>query len=275
MNQESVNASFWRRGDRVDVYAERTLAPVEVILLCRYHERFSGRVVEVGCGAGRLLGYLVELGGEVHGIDLSVEMVEFCRRAYPSADVRVGDVRELSAVAGRDFDMILAAGNLIDVFDHPGRVEVIAALRDCLAPDGLLVFSSHNLAHLRAGGQDRHSGDSSPASHLVRVALSKSPLELASAPRRLTSMIRNRRRLRPLERSERGYAIVNDPTFDYALVHYYVDRDFQEQQLREAGLELVECLDPDGRQVPSGGTGAGPWLHYVSRRRTDAAAAAP
>jgi hypothetical protein len=101
------------------------------------------------------------------------------------------------------------------------------------------------------------------------ILLHHTLLELISAAVRLPERLRNRRRLAPLQSSGPGHRIVNDETFDYGLLHYYVQRDAQEQQLREAGLELIECLDPDGRAVPAGVAGEGPWLHYVVRRAGD------
>ena len=268
MDQVTANERLWRKGAYVDVYANRSLAPVEVVILVRYREALSRRVVEVGCGAGRVLGYLVDLGGEVHGIDLSPDMVAYCHRAYPAANVRVGDVAALGeAVPGR-FDAIVAANNLLDVFDDARRRTVLAQLGRLLAPDGVLIFSSHNLAERRRGTPDTR-GARSALGRAAAILLGHSVLELISAARRLPARIRNRRRLAPLQRTTDEYAIVNDDTFDYGLLHYYVQRDAQERQLREAGLELIECLDPDGRPVPSGSEGAGPWLHYIARRTRD------
>ena len=86
---------------------------------------------------------------------------------------------------------------------------------------------------------------------------------IRSLPRRL----RNRRRLRRLQRDEEGYAIVNDEAHDFSVLHYYISRDAQGRQFMEQGFELMECLDLDGRQVRVGVTAARcPELHYVARR---------
>src|SRR5579875_2423465 len=95
------NVERWRALRQVERFAHRRLAPVEVVILARYREALSGRVLELGCGAGRIIGYLLALGGEVHGIDISPRMVERCRRAYPGANVREGDLRALERAGGR------------------------------------------------------------------------------------------------------------------------------------------------------------------------------
>ena len=43
---------------------------------------------------------------------------------------------------------MLALDNVLDVFDDAERRRVLADLRALLAPDGLLIFSSHNLAYV-------------------------------------------------------------------------------------------------------------------------------
>ena len=271
MDQVSVNNERWRGADYVGVYANRTLAPVEVVILLRYRDALAGRVIEVGCGAGRVLGYLADLSADAHGIDLSPAMVDYCHRAYPGADVRVGDVLELSSTFEQPFDAIVAANNLIDVFDEERRAAVLTELHSSLAPGGLLIFSSHNLASLSHGAdavspRGRWAGIAALGDRLAH----KSPAEIAAAVGRLPAAARNRRRLAGLQRATADYAIVNDDTFGYALLHFYIRRDAQERQLAAAGFDLVECLDPDGRPVPQGHDGAGPWLHYVARRRPSA-----
>jgi SAM-dependent methyltransferase len=92
-------------------------------------------VLDVGCGAGGMLGPLARYG-QVTGIDTSPELVEFCRsRGFER--VRVGSVYELPAESG--------AVDLITLFD---TIEHVAddgrGLRECrraLAQDGVLFIS--------------------------------------------------------------------------------------------------------------------------------------
>ncbi len=267
--QVRVNAELWEAGEHVDVYASRSLAPVEVLILVRYREALSGRVIEVGCGAGRVLGYLAQIGREVYGVDLSPAMVDYCRRVYPQADVRTGDVGDVGALAEvvpGPFDVIFAANNLLDVFDDAQRQRVLADFRGLLTPDGLLIFSSHNLSELDRGAASSDAGAGRRrAGALLSKLMQKPPADVARAAARMPRRVRNRRRLAPLQLRAGDHAIVNDETFDYGLLHYYIRRDDQERQLADAGYRLVECLDPEGRVVQAGDAGRGPWLHYIAR----------
>ena len=96
-SQALLNAEQWSGGDFVELYASRSLRPVETILIDRYRPALSGRVLELGCGAGRLTGHLIEVARAVEGIDLSPAMIAYCRQTYPRATFRVGDLQDLSA----------------------------------------------------------------------------------------------------------------------------------------------------------------------------------
>jgi SAM-dependent methyltransferase len=268
-DQLQVNASAWQRGDHVAEYANRRLLPVEVVILVRYRGVLSGRTLEVGCGAGRILGYVAQLGGEAHGIDISAAMVEHCRSRYPAAHTRVGDLADIGSSAEGPFDAVLALDNVLDVFDDAERRRVLLDLRSLLAPDGLLIFSSHNLAYAdrRASDTGRAGAERGPGRgrRLLTELTSRPPSNVARVIARIPGRWRNRKRLGPLQRRGDGYAIINDSAHDYALLHYYIGRDDQARQLRETGYELLECLDADGRPVGPGEPHPDPWLHYVAR----------
>jgi SAM-dependent methyltransferase len=275
-DQLQVNASAWQRGDHVAEYANRRLLPVEAMILIRYREPLSRRTLEVGCGAGRILGYVAQLGGEAHGIDISPAMVDHCRTRYPEAHASVGDLANIGASAQGPFDVVLALDNVLDVFDDGERRRVLGDLRMLLAPEGLLIFSSHNLAYIDRGSPagDRASTERGHgrARRLLDEVLSRPPSSVARAASRIPRRLRNRRRLAPLQRRADSYAIINDSAHDYALLHYYIDRDDQARQLRETGCELLECLDADGRAVAPGQRHGDPWLHYVARAANGARA---
>jgi SAM-dependent methyltransferase len=263
-SQLRVNKEAWERGGHVAGYANRRLLPVEVLLLVRYREALSGRVLEVGCGAGRILGYLVQLGGEVHGTDISRDMVEHCHAAYPAAHVRLGDVADVRAGIEGKFSALLAMDNLIDVFDDSERRRVLGEMRDLLEPDGLLIFGSHNLGYIE---RDR-SGSLSQGKRVQELlwkAGSRPIEDVVRVARRMPQRLANRRRLGPLESRGADHAIINDEAHDYSLLHYYIRHGDQRRQLQELGYELLECLDVDGRTLADGEDSPAPWLHYVAR----------
>ena len=65
-----------------------------------FAEVVSGLVLDVGCGPGRVAGYLSSLGLSVMGVDLSPGMVGVARASYPSLRFEVGSMGSLELDSG-------------------------------------------------------------------------------------------------------------------------------------------------------------------------------
>lgn len=256
MTDRDVNRDLWSHvGDElVGEYDKHVLRPVEERLLERYAGDLSGRVLEVGVGAGRLTERLVAGAAAVTGIDVARAMVEHCRRRFPQAEFHELDLRDLSPFGDGAFTALLAGYNVVDVLGDEQRGAVLDEWRRVLGPGGLLVFSSHNL----------HYADRIPRPGRV---LTKHPRQLVRNVRRRRQRIANHARLAPMERREGTWAILNDEAHDFGLLHYYATRDETERRLAAHGFALVACLDLEGRTVgPGEAAPACPELHYVARR---------
>lgn len=254
-DQVRINDAVWRNHRFFREYANRELRPAEIVVLLRHRDALGGRVLELGCGAGRLTGYLTELSDDVLGIDISPAMLDYCRERYPDAAFAEGDLRDLRGHPDGSLDAIVGANNVLDVLDDGERRAALGGFRGALKPGGLLVFSAHNRAFARRirppiQVQSRH-----PRAFVRNVVC-------------LPLRLRNRRRLAPLQLHSPAYAVLNDEAHDYALLHYYIDRDAQERQLADTGFELVECLTHEGSPVPPGDPAPdSSALHFVARRR--------
>lgn len=262
--QAAWNAAEWAAGKHLGAYANSVLTPAEVQIFIRYRDKLSSRVLDMGCGAGRVLAYLLMIGAETHGIDLAPAMVDYCRRTLPEANVCVGDAAAIRESVEGEFDVVIAPDNLIDVFDDAERRQVIADIKDILAPDGLFIFSSHDLGWAQANPGPLPFESTSVGGELHKL-IAKSPAELLAGVRSRRERARNRKRLGPLQQFNSDHAIINDFPHNYSLLHYYIRRDDQERQLHELGYELVECVGSDGRTVGPGGSGPLDSLHYIAR----------
>jgi SAM-dependent methyltransferase len=93
--------------------------------ICQGLDPKQMRVVEIGCGAGRVTSALADLFGEVHAVDVSGEMVRQARAALgsrPNAHVHQNNGMDLSVVpAGEGFDFAFSS----IVFQHIPSREVI------------------------------------------------------------------------------------------------------------------------------------------------------
>lgn len=251
--QRRANDRLWARKSLVQAYANRILRPVEVLLLARYRDDLSGRVLELACGAGRVSGYLAEISPAAHGIDLSPEMVAYCRGRYPKATFSQADLRDPLPLGDASCDAVVGFDNPLDVADDATRGRVLDEIHRVLRAGGLLVLSAHNLAY---------APRLTDPLRLRNLDLPHAGWALLHWPRWQV----NRRRVLRSQRTERGYSILNDISHDFMALHYYISRENQVAQLAAHGFELVECLDPDGERVaPADDAASAPWLHYVAR----------
>jgi SAM-dependent methyltransferase len=230
------------------------LRPVEVVLLVGFSADFAGRVLELGCGAGRITGYLVQLAREAYGIDLQPQMVAECRRRYPRGHFLQTDIRDLSAFEPGSLDAVVAGCNTLDIFSDAERRAMLREVAHVLRPGGLFIMSAHNRAFLpRVRGPAQLRTDDP-----LRFAV-----DVARAPRNIV----RHRRLVSLERDEREYAIVSDGAHGYSLVHYFITQQAQFRQLEEEGFDPLSCSDLDGNVLEPGEEAADTVeLHYAARR---------
>ncbi|MGV9326526.1 methyltransferase domain-containing protein [Streptosporangium sandarakinum] len=119
-------------------------------------------VVDVGCGAGRAVAELAELGARAIGVDLSEHMVSAARRRWPDADFRVGDACDLplqdGAVAGYRADKVFHdltdAGRALEeaarVLVPGGRIVLIGQDWDAFLIDSDDPSLTRTIVHARA-----------------------------------------------------------------------------------------------------------------------------
>jgi ubiquinone/menaquinone biosynthesis C-methylase UbiE len=72
--------------------------PIDRAFLMAFAELVGdGRVLDAGCGAGRVTAFLRDIGVDVYGIDLSPRMIEVARRSHPDLSFTVGDITQFAA----------------------------------------------------------------------------------------------------------------------------------------------------------------------------------
>lgn len=108
------------------------------------------RVLDAGCGTGRIAVSLVARGYDVVGCDVDASMVEVARAEAPELVWHVADLATLDL--GASYDVVLLAGNVVP-FLEPGTLGATAArLVAHLAPGGVVVAGfGLDAAHLPAG----------------------------------------------------------------------------------------------------------------------------
>ena len=99
----------------------------------------ESRVLDAGCGPGRVGGWLAGVGHEVVGVDLDPVLIAAAQDDHPGPHWIVGDLAELdlpSLGISEPFDAIVCAGNVMAFLEPSSRVDVLRRFRAHLHPEG-------------------------------------------------------------------------------------------------------------------------------------------
>jgi SAM-dependent methyltransferase len=98
----------------------------------------GARILDAGCGTGRVGAALADRGHTVVGVDADPVLVEAARADHPGPTWLVADLAELD-LPGDPFDAAVVAGNVMTFLAPGTEREVLRRLAAHLRPDGVLV----------------------------------------------------------------------------------------------------------------------------------------
>jgi ubiquinone/menaquinone biosynthesis C-methylase UbiE len=131
--------------------------------ICQDRDPRQMRVLEIGCGAGRVTGPLSDVFGEVHAVDVSGEMIRQARQALagrPNVFLYKNNGLDLTVLGDLRFDFAFS----IIVFQHiPSREVIETYVREVhrvLEPGALFKFQLQGDARAEGASDDTWVGAS-------------------------------------------------------------------------------------------------------------------
>jgi SAM-dependent methyltransferase len=143
------------------------------------------RLLELGCGVGRMTSPLAAVFGEVVGVDVSPEMVELARarlKDVPNARVEINNGTDLIGFADGSFDICFSFIVLQHIPERAVIVRYVVEMARVLRPGGVAKFQVQGFqgAEFRAVTKDTWLGETFSEDEMREL--------IASAGLRLLSM---------------------------------------------------------------------------------------
>ncbi|HWS39048.1 MAG TPA: class I SAM-dependent methyltransferase [Actinoplanes sp.] len=108
-------------------------------------DRTKQRVLDLGCGTGRLAIAMAGAGHEVTAVDPAAASLDAARRK-PGAELVRWIEGSAEAVPAQQFDAAFLAGHVVQHLSDPEWTATLRVLRDVLVTDGRLIFDGQDPA---------------------------------------------------------------------------------------------------------------------------------
>ena len=114
----------------------------------------GSKILDVGCGNGRLLEALPKQKIDYLGVDNSRELIKLAKKNYPESRFLAADILDLTVISENNFDYIFCLAVLPHIPSHNLRICALKELRQKLGPGGRIIISAWNLWSAAPGQKD-------------------------------------------------------------------------------------------------------------------------
>lgn len=121
-------------------------APEDELKFYLSYARKGQKIFEPLCGTGRFLIPFIDQGYDIHGMDLSKEMLDKLKQKAPQAHVTQGDLLDYQIDERFDY-ILIPAGSMSLFVNREVCIKVLYKLKQLLAPNGCLVFGVETIAN--------------------------------------------------------------------------------------------------------------------------------
>jgi SAM-dependent methyltransferase len=201
------------------------------------------RVLELGCGNGRITMAIAGIAREVVGVDRHSDMLDLAKKRLkesrtptPNVALTLCDMTHIEHLG--TFDRIIIPFTTIYCLDRDALSQCLAQIARMLSPDGLLAFDAYPAEIFHESSLSVSDWD--PIGE-IQVDDTTYLVEEETTVYRKEKQIRVAYRHTPISASD-------STTLEYAILHHYVLLSEWPDLLKNAGLNTFECYGGfDGR----------------------------
>jgi SAM-dependent methyltransferase len=255
-NTPEIIYKYSRKAELEDFARREGLYPYEAALGAT-HFKPGGRLLTLGCGAGRESRGFADLGYRVVGVDVVPQMIELARKLDGGRqnEFQVADITELP-LPDKSFDAVTMSAQLIDHL--PQREQKLAAISEAsrvLKPSGQLLLSFYNNIYrpgLRAYGwwlyrgfREGAGGANRGTGNIPRILMGLGRLSVLRITSDITDGVRYVERIYNKNAIAPGWRRINRVSTAESsgwLWHCAPKISEIERHLKKCGLAIV-CLD--------------------------------
>lgn len=186
----------------------------EVLISLKYLNDKQAKILEAGCGLGRVVKYLHDRSYKsVYGVELNEEIVTFLNKSFPELNVIYGNIINL-LYQQAFFDVVLSYGIIEHFPDGPNLP--MRALFNALKPNGIAIVTVPSFTFLRK----------------IKYFISKFDL-------RKSNFIRKFFGKRSLYRNGKNFSFYINPQFGGFFEYQFTPKQF-ESICKKAGFNIIE-----------------------------------
>lgn len=105
----------------------------------------GSKVLDVGCGSGKLLLGLRDKNIEYLGVDTCTKLLSHAEEDYPGFEFKEGDILKLGQIPELDFDYVFAIAVLQHIPSEALRVDALRQLKNKVGDGGKIILSNWNM----------------------------------------------------------------------------------------------------------------------------------
>ncbi len=140
---DTVKKNYSEISDQFNNTRKKHLWP-ELIKLTK-NVKNNDKILDAGCGNGRLLEAFKDKKIKYLGFDNSVELIEYAQKKYPKQKFLVNDILDLGKIPEINFNYVYCIAVLQHIPGKKLRVAALKQLKNKITEDGKIIITTWNL----------------------------------------------------------------------------------------------------------------------------------